>query len=145
MMAASRVIDPGGFPWTAGAGFSQSHAVRPHRRLWGRRKNHKSPSAADRVHGRATRKKKARALVVPGLLSVLLRWQPEDPRAFCRCRAAMSSRVNRRNRTRGSCYSSPHVQSELVTDHLHFAERAGPYTGPVSLGTCQAVAGEIRG
>src|SRR3954454_8470157 len=34
--------------------------------------------------------------------------------------AAVSSCVYRRNLTYGSCYRSSHVQSELVTDHLHF-------------------------
>ena len=39
-----------------------------------------------------------------------------------------------------AAYRSPHLQSELVTDHLHFKERAGRTHGPVCSRCCQAVA-----
>src|SRR5689334_22542669 len=66
--------------------------------------------------------------------------EPSGPLYY---RAARSSRVDRRSRTCGSCYSSPHVQSQLVTDHLHFCE--ADITNGCGSMPCQAVAGELRG
>jgi hypothetical protein len=65
------------------------------------------------------------------------------PADYCCCALLKAAAYTAGVSPAEAAYSSPHIQSELVTDHLHFDERHLPHTGQ-GLRPCPTAAGPFE-